>query len=142
MSRCKQSSNQSQPIVILMLVRLNGKSVYRSFLSLCHTHAHSLSLSPLRLVPLSSSTLFQGQVLYSFSFLYLVFSISSILGRRTLNDRQRTCKSLFFFFSAGFCRNASVDNKTCPRDERSCRKRNGDALGNVDMRISTHEVKT
>lgn len=58
-----------------MLVRLNGKSVYRSFLSLCHTHAHSLALSPLRLVPMSSSTfIIQGQVfflIFLFFFNYL-----------------------------------------------------------------------
>lgn len=71
-SRCKQSSNQSQPIVILMLVRLNGKNVYRSFLSLCHTHAHSLSLSPLRLVRMSSSTPFRAR--YStLSFIFFFF---------------------------------------------------------------------
>lgn len=88
-SRCKQSSNQSQPIVILMLVRLNGKSVYRSFLSLCHTH--TLSLSLLRLVPISSSTLFRARY---FIFPFFLSSSFSIISR--LAHVQRPAKDILF----------------------------------------------
>lgn len=75
-SRCKQSSNQSQPIVILMLVRLNGKSVYRSFLSLSHTRTLSFSFTS-SIGPNEQFDTIQSQILYSFSFLFL-FSIISI----------------------------------------------------------------
>lgn len=101
MSRCKQSSNQSQPIVILMLVRLNGKSVYRSLLSLCHTHAHSLSLSPPSIGPNEQFDTIQGlrySNSFSFFFPFFFFFNLSLGWPITLNDRQRT----FFFF----CRTA------------------------------------
>lgn len=118
-SRCKQSSNQSQPIVILMLVRLNGKSVYRSFLSLCHTHAHSLALSPLRLVPMSSSTfIYSGPGILSDFSLFLQLSLSW----PTLNDRQRTFNNTSFLLPDSDSSKCFLDNRTCPRDERGRRK--------------------
>lgn len=128
-SRCKQSSNQSQPIVILMLVRLNDKSVYRSFLSLSHTHAHSLSLSFLWLVPMSSSTLFRAR--YStLSFHFLFFFKLSLFSPTHIKRLAKNIQDFVFFY---FCRtaiyrNASVDDKTCSRDEQSHRKRDRDVL--------------
>lgn len=90
-------------------------SIALFFLS-SHTHAHSLSLSLLWLVPTSSSTLFKARysTLSHFSFFffnYLRFR------RPTLNGRQTTFESSFFFYCMAIHRNASVDNKMCPRDE-------------------------
>lgn len=146
-SRCKQSSNQSQPIVILMLVRLNGKSVYRSFLSLCHTHAHSFSFTS-SIGPDEQFDTIQGQILYSLflslslSFLFLHFSFQLSLFSRPAHI-VRPAKNMHTESVSSFlcriCRNASVDHK-CPRDERGYRKRDGDALGNVDVRVPTHEM--
>lgn len=92
-SRCKQLSNQSQPIVILMLVRLNGKSVYRSFLSLFpHTRTLSFSFTS-SIGPNEQFDLKPDTLLYSFSFLRLFFF--NYL-QPTLNGRQTTFKSSFF----------------------------------------------
>lgn len=97
-----------------MLVRLNGKSVYRSFFSLSHVHSFSPSLP--RFVPMSSSTLFRCCIFFSF----FATSLLSTIHVKMIDKRYQDC--LFLFLSdAVIHRNASVD-KMCSRDKLDHRK--------------------
>lgn len=86
-----------------MLVRLNGKSVYRSFLSLCHTHAHSLPLSHSSIGPGEQSDTIHGPLI-SVSFLFPHFSPQLSLFSRPAHI-ERSAKNnhkVFPPFFAGF----------------------------------------